>query len=259
MGENKIRIILADDNREFCQLLKEHLDSHSDLSVLGVAHNGVEALEMLSDKSPDIIVLDNIMPHLDGIGVLERLRMMDLPHRPKVIMFTTFSQDDITRHAMDMGADYYIVKPFSFDTLVYRIRQLCNDQSSADYSYAGSVQAKGRDLGEEVTDMICDIGVPAHIKGYQYLREAIVLAIEDIDLLGAVTKELYPSIAKRFSTTPQRVERAIRHAVEVACERGNGDLIKSLFGHNRELLRKPTNSEFIATIADKLRMRRKAS
>ncbi|MGI5838847.1 MAG: sporulation transcription factor Spo0A [bacterium] len=258
MGEKKVRIVIADDSQEFRQVLKDYLCRQPDMEVTGVAGNGAEAVEILPGADADVLLLDNIMPHLDGIGVLERMQQMQLPHRPKVIMLTAFGQENVARQVMATGADYYIMKPFSLDTLAHRIRQISSGQAPCSYAPAPLPDGR-RDPGEEVTNLIRDIGVPAHIKGYQYLRAAILLALEDMEIMGAVTKELYPSVAKRFATTPERVERAIRHAIEVACDRGNADLLRALFGQQRMRQNKPTNSEFIATAADKLRMQLKVS
>jgi two-component system response regulator (stage 0 sporulation protein A) len=255
MGESRIRVLVADDNREFCQLLKEHFEKQADMELVGIAHNGAEVVEMLPAKNPDVIVLDIIMPHLDGIGVLEKMALMNLAKRPKTIMLTAFGQESITQRVIGMGADYYILKPFNLDTLIHRVRQLSGGHVSQPL-----VQVKSRSLDVEVTNVIHEIGVPAHIKGYLYLREAIMLVVNEVELLGAVTKELYPTIAEKYSTTPSRVERAIRHAIEVAWSRGNMELINTLFGYTVNLERgKPTNSEFIAMVADKLRMQLKAS
>ena len=214
---------------------------------------------MLKEQVPDVLVLDIIMPHLDGIGVLEKLPQLDLPRRPRIIMLTAFGQEDITSRVVALGADYYVLKPFNLDILVNRIRQLAaNEPVSKPMVAAG--QSKTRSLDIEVTNIIHQLGVPAHIKGYLYLREAILMVIQEIELLGAVTKELYPLIAERYNTTASRVERAIRHAIEVAWSRGNVDMITNFFGYTIDLERgKPTNSEFIAMIADRLRMDNKVS
>jgi len=250
-----IRVMVADDNREFCEVLRTYIEGQQDMELVGVAHNGTEVLEQLDRKLPNVIILDIIMPHLDGIGVLERLVSLNLPQRPKVIVLTAIGQESITQRMVELGADYYILKPFSLEVLANRVRQLAN---SAPRSGVRQVRAKSMDM--EVTSIIHEIGVPAHIKGYMYLREAILMVIERIDLLGAITKELYPSIAMKFKTTPSRVERAIRHAIEVAWSRGNLEVINNLFGYTVNLERgKPTNSEFIAMVADKLRIELKAS
>ena len=179
---------------------------------------------------------------------------MDLPKRPKIIMLTAFGQENITQRVAALGADYYVLKPFSLDVLASRIRQLAANEQVA----KPAVTQRVRSLDVEVTNIIHQLGVPAHIKGYLYLREAILMVVNEIELLGAVTKELYPLIAEKYNTTASRVERAIRHAIEVAWSRGNVETITNLFGYTIDLERgKPTNSEFIAMIADKLRMESK--
>ncbi len=243
------RVLVADDNREFCELLSQYVQSQSDFELAGVAQNGRQVLELVQAQKPDVVVLDIIMPHLDGIGVLEQLNAMGMDRRPKVIMLTAFGQESIAQRVVALGADYYILKPFDLAVLAKRIRQIANGHS------VRAAASDGRTLDVEVTEVLHDIGIPAHIKGYLYLREAICLVVQRVELLGGVTKELYPSIAKRYQTTPSRVERAIRHAIEVAWNRGNVDLIHTLFGHTVNSDRgKPTNSEFIAMVADKLRM-----
>ncbi|MDQ7792974.1 MAG: sporulation transcription factor Spo0A [bacterium] len=247
--------MVADDNREFCEVLRSYIDGQGDMELVGLVHNGKEVLEELERKSPNVIILDIIMPHLDGIAVLERMATMNLARRPKVVILTAIGQESITQRTVELGADYYILKPFNLEVLGNRVRELA---SSGVRSVSRPV--KSRSLDMEVTNVIHEIGIPAHIKGYMYLREAILMVIDRIDLLGAITKELYPSIAIKFKTTPSRVERAIRHAIEVAWSRGNLEVINSLFGYTINLDRgKPTNSEFIAMVADKLRMELKAS
>ncbi len=253
MGK-EIKIVIADDNREFCELLREFFGQEENLKLVGVAHNGLEALELVEEHKPDILVLDIIMPHLDGIGVLEKLGGES--GRPKVIMLTAFGQESITQRAVELGADYYILKPFDFTVLATRITQLADGVVS---TYAAPA-VKTKNLDVAVTNIIHQMGVPAHIKGYQYLREAILMVIQEVNLLGAVTKELYPMIAQKFMTTPSRVERAIRHAIELAWDRGNVEMMNKFFGYTINLERgKPTNSEFIAMVADKLRIGAKVS
>jgi two-component system response regulator (stage 0 sporulation protein A) len=252
--QKQISVMIADDNKEFCDLVCEYLEEQPDLKVEGVAYNGERIIELLGETVPDVLVLDIIMPHLDGIGVLERLVAMDLPKRPKIIMLTAFGQENITQRVAALGADYYVLKPFSLDVLASRIRQLAANEQVA----KPAVTQRVRSLDVEVTNIIHQLGVPAHIKGYLYLREAILMVVNEIELLGAVTKELYPLIAEKYNTTASRVERAIRHAIEVAWSRGNVETITNLFGYTIDLERgKPTNSEFIAMIADKLRMESK--
>ncbi|MEK3881535.1 sporulation transcription factor Spo0A [Paenibacillus sp. PL2-23] len=269
---HKIEVLLADDNREFTNLLSEYISEQSDMTVSGVAYNGEEVIRHLeqSRNVPDILILDIIMPHLDGLGVLERLREMNLSPMPKIIMLTAFGQENITQKAVQLGASYYILKPFDMEILANRIRQLVGNSSftsSSSYSTGSSTVksnvvplAKGKNLDANITSIIHEIGVPAHIKGYQYLREAITMVYNNIEILGAITKTLYPAIAEKFKTTPSRVERAIRHAIEVAWTRGNIDSISHLFGYTINISKsKPTNSEFIAMVADKLRIEHKVS
>ena len=267
----RIEVLLADDNREFTNLLSEYISEQSDMMVTGVAYNGEEVLRLLEEsrKAPDVLILDIIMPHLDGLGVLERLRDMNLNPMPKIIMLTAFGQENITQKAVQLGASYYILKPFDMEILANRIRQLVNNTDlSSSASYGTVLQkspnvvpiSKSKNLDANITSIIHEIGVPAHIKGYQYLREAITMVYNNIEILGAITKTLYPAIAEKFKTTPSRVERAIRHAIEVAWTRGNIDSISHLFGYTVNMSKsKPTNSEFIAMVADKLRIEHKVS
>jgi two-component system response regulator (stage 0 sporulation protein A) len=266
----KIRVLIGDDNREFCELLREYVEAQSDMELVGMAHQGMDVLEAIKQEQPDVLILDIIMPHLDGIGVLEQLARLDLPKRPKVVMLTAFGQENITQKVLEMGADYYVLKPFSLDVLGTRLRQLAGIAPSPATPPPIPVTApqrpgvvlplRTRNLDNDVTVIIQEIGIPPHIKGYRYLREAILLVVNRVELLGSITKELYPTIARNHATTPSRVERAIRHAIEVAWSRGNQEVLQGLFGHTVNRDRgKPTNSEFIAMVADRLRMDPKAS
>jgi two-component system, response regulator, stage 0 sporulation protein A len=260
----KIKVCVVDDNRELVGLLEEYISSQEDMEVAGVAHNGQDCLDILEQTQPDVLVLDIIMPHLDGLAVLEKMRELNLNALPNVIMLTAFGQEDVTKKAVDLGASYFILKPFDMDNLASHIRQVSGKSSSflrkPAPSYRPQAEAKPKNLDASITSIIHEIGVPAHIKGYLYLREAISMVYNDIELLGSITKVLYPDIAKKFNTTASRVERAIRHAIEVAWSRGNIDSISSLFGYTVSMTKaKPTNSEFIAMVADKLRLEHKAS
>ncbi|ATW24063.1 sporulation transcription factor Spo0A [Candidatus Formimonas warabiya] len=252
MGD-RIKTLIADDNREFCEILKDYFLEQDDFQLCGVANNGVEAVEMVEKLEPDILVLDIIMPHLDGIGVLEKLGYLSLSNKPKVIILTALGQESMTQRAVELGADYYVLKPFDLEVLGNRIRQLAKGQSATTHA-----PVKTKNLDVEVTNIIHQMGVPAHIKGYQYLRDAILLVIDEVNLLGAITKELYPMIAQKYNTTASRVERAIRHAIELAWDRGNVEMMNKFFGYTINVERgKPTNSEFIAMVADKLRISQK--
>lgn len=264
MGK-KIKIIIADDNRNLCQMLQNYLQGQDDLSVMGVAFNGLEAWDLIQSQEPDLIIIDLVMPNLDGLGVLERINARTSATRPKIIMLTAFGQESLTHQAMMLGVDYFILKPFDLDVLTKRIHSLTQDVPSTPShmsSTAPIVSTSGSmlNLSVEVTTMMHQIGIPAHVKGYQYIRDAILMVVEDVSLLGAVTKELYPGIAKKYDTAPSRVERGIRHAIELAWERGHTDTLKRIFGYSMNIERqKPTNSEFIALLADKLRVMSKVS
>jgi two-component system response regulator (stage 0 sporulation protein A) len=252
-----IRVILADDNREFTELLQEYLNDQHDIEVVGVAFNGNDVLNLLNHTLPDVLILDIVMPHLDGLAVLEQIRSMNLPVMPKIIMLTAFGQEEITKKAVELGASYYILKPFDMEVLANRLRQVAGQAPSVPNLQfrPPSLPPKGKNLDQNITNIIHEIGVPAHIKGYLYLREAITMVYNDVELLGSITKILYPEIAKKFNTTASRVERAIRHAIEVAWSRGNMESIGKLFGYTVSNSKaKPTNSEFIAMVADKLRI-----
>ena len=259
---NGIKIIVADDNHNFCHMLQNYLQAQEDLNIVGVAYNGLEAWELILSHDPDLLILDQVMPNLDGLGVLERINTRTTMTRPKIIMLTAFGQESLTNQAMSLGVDYFILKPFDLDILSKRIRFLTQDmQSSAPTKFSSSVSPSGSvlrndlNLNVEVTKLMHQIGIPAHVKGYQYIRDAILMVVEDVSLLGAVTKELYPGIAKRFNTASSRVERGIRHAIELAWERGQTDTLKRIFGYSMNIERqKPTNSEFIALLAEKFRV-----
>ncbi|MDR1070433.1 MAG: sporulation transcription factor Spo0A [Gracilibacteraceae bacterium] len=260
-----ISVVLADDNRELVNMLQEYIESQADMRLAGKAYNGNDALTLIEIEKPDVVILDMIMPHMDGLGVLERLTELGL--KPRVIVLTSFGQETMTQRAVQMGADYYILKPFDLETLGKRIRQLTDPageetallrrQLRSLESEAETEKEKidARNLDMEATKMIQFMGVPAHVKGYQYLRDAIVAVAKNMNLLSGVTKELYPMIAKQYGTTPSRVERAIRHAIELAWDRGNSDFLNRFFGYTLNFERgKPTNSEFIAMVADKMRV-----
>ena len=271
MENSKISVLIADDNKEFCSILNDYLLNQRDIVVTGIAKDGREAVELVVEKKPDLVILDIIMPHLDGLGVLEKLNTMNLEKVPRIIILSAVGQDKITQQAIKLGADYYTVKPFDMEVFTKRIREMFNNvsdtESTSRFSHSSSMISSNEnrskppiDLETEITNIIHEIGVPAHIKGYMYLREAITMVVNDMELLSAVTKELYPSIAKKYNTTASRVERAIRHAIEVAWGRGQIEAINRLFGYTVHTEKgKPTNSEFIAIIADKLRLKNKVS
>ena len=267
----KITILIADDNADFATTLVGHLSKENDMEVVGIARDGKEAYEKILEMKPDVLLLDVIMPYLDGLGVLEKLNAAKIEKRPTCIMLSAVGQTKITQKAISLGAEYYVVKPFDIDVLINRIRDIKNykptptskidncytvRETKSKYIEINSIDKKNQEnLEALVTNIIHEIGVPAHIKGYQYLREAIMMVVQDIDIINQITKQLYPEIAEKYRTTPSRVERAIRHAIEVAWARGKNDAVESIFGYMVSAAKgKPTNSEFIAMIADKLRL-----
>ncbi|NLO22109.1 MAG: sporulation transcription factor Spo0A [Syntrophomonadaceae bacterium] len=261
---NQIKVLVADDNREFCGILKSYFSNDPDFQLIDVCTNGMEVIKVLQKEEVQVLILDLIMPYMDGIGVLEKINSMNLEKRPRIIILTAFGQENITQKAVQLGVDYYILKPFDLDVLGDRVRQVVSDIKGEDSPVAMASTAtpirNSRNLEVEVTRVIHEIGVPAHVKGYQYLRDAIMLVVDEINYLGAVTKELYPTIAQKYDTTPSRVERAIRHAIELAWDRGDVDKINKVFGYTISGEKgKPTNSEFIAIIADRLRLENKVS
>lgn len=259
----KISVCLADDNQELIQLMEDYFESQQqDIEVVGTAYNGQDCLEIVEDVEPDVLVLDIIMPHMDGLAVLGQLKEIEHAQVPNVVMLTAFGQEEVMKKAVDLGASYFILKPFDLDNLADRIRQVEGTDITAQPQQKrfAKKEQKKKDLESSITNIIHEIGVPAHIKGYMYLREAITMVYNDIELLGSITKVLYPDVAKKYSTTASRVERAIRHAIEVAWTRGNIESISALFGYTVNISKaKPTNSEFIAIVADRLRLEHKAS
>ncbi len=264
--QEKIKVVIADDNIEFAQIVKNFLNKKEDIEVIDIAKDGEEAVKMLVEKEPDVALLDVIMPQLDGIGVLEKLNAMPKKLKTQFIMLSAIGQDVITQRTVMLGAQYYMLKPFDLELLAKRLREIKNGMVEAPKAFGiplrkMSYMPQGReDLESSITNIIHEVGVPAHIKGYQYIREAITLAVNDIDVINSVTKQLYPTLAKKFKTTPSRVERAIRHAIEVAWTRGSMDTNNEMFGNTISATKgKPTNSEFIAMIADKLRLEMKSA
>ena len=269
----KVKVIIADDNPDFVNTLMENLEKEEGLEVVGIARDGREAVALILEKQPDIVLLDVIMPHLDGLGVLESLQTSGIEKMPMCIMLSAVGQDKVTQKAINLGAEYYIVKPFDIQLLIKRIKDFkYYEPGTIKGNYASreikpkyiqiSPENKKDENGIEalVTNVIHEVGVPAHIKGYQYLREAIIMVVNNIDVINQITKQLYPEIASKYGTTPSRVERAIRHAIEVAWGRGQTDTVENIFGYTVSAAKgKPTNSEFIAMIADKLRLELKTA
>ena len=270
---DKIKILIADDNYEFGMTLKNYLSNDENIEIIGVARDGEEAYSDIVRLKPDVALLDVIMPHLDGIGVLEKLNKSKLEKEPVKIMVSAVGQDKITQKAIALGADYYVVKPFDISLLTQRIKEIkmedpenirnltINKEIKSPYITISKKEENNKEnLEAAVTNIIHEVGVPAHIKGYQFLREAIIMSVNNIEMINQITKQLYPDIATKYSTTPSRVERAIRHAIEVAWGRGDQKITENIFGYTVSADKgKPTNSEFIAMIADKLSLELKSA
>ena len=261
----EVNVAIADDNERILDMLGEIIEQDHDLNLIGKANNGEDVYTLIKEKQPDVVLLDLIMPKMDGLSVMDTVnRDHDIRKHPSFIIITAVGQERITEDAFRKGASYYILKPFSNQMVLDKIREAGKYHVPEAKSFApvGNAEASEPKINLEnrVTDMIHEIGIPAHIKGYHYLREAIILAIKDHDIINAVTKQLYPTVAKKHDTTSSRVERAIRHAIEVAWDRGDVDTLNSYFGYTIHNAKgKPTNSEFIAMIADRLRLQLKIS
>ena len=255
---SSIRIAIAEDNDELRSYMVQYFQKQQEIAVVGEAANGLDALKMLQDKQADVLLLDMIMPSLDGFGVLDHIQRMPAEKRPRVIAVTALGRDDFIRRAVDLGVVYYMIKPVDLPVLQERILDVAQNQPALPME-GRILAASGQSLDDRISNIFLAMGIPAHIKGYQYLREAIKLVIETPAMIGGITKELYPAIARRFGTTSSKVERAIRHAIEVAWSRGRVDTLNKAFGCEvAQPDEKPTNGEFIALIADKLSMEHSA-
>jgi two-component system response regulator (stage 0 sporulation protein A) len=259
--ETKTRVLIADSGEDFRLLLTDIIEAEGDMEVVGTAADGIEALVRITETHPDVLLLDLVPTKLDGLGVLQKIP--ETGEKPAAIVISGFFNEHVLTEAAELGAYYFMPKPCDIPALLSRIRQISSafsNKAAISARQGVTIQRSEQSLEAVVTDVIHEIGVPAHIKGYQYLREAIILTINDMDIINAVTKVLYPEVAKKFNTTPSRVERAIRHAIEVAWDRGDIETLQKFFGYTVSNIKgKPTNSEFIAMIADCLSLRRKAA
>ena len=246
--ENKRTVLLADANEDFRAMLRTVIEKSEEFTVVGDTGDGMEALALLERQEPELAVIDLVLPGTDGVGLLRQAR--EQGRKTRVFVLSAFCTDQVVAEAMGLGAAYFLPKPCEPEALLDRMRSLFGQQAAPEEWAAA--------LKNQVTAIIHEIGVPAHIKGYQYLREAIIIAVNDMEVINAVTKVLYPAVAKRFATTPSRVERAIRHAIEVAWDRGDLETLQKYFGYTVSNAKgKPTNSEFIAMIADRLLLERR--
>lgn len=243
-------VLIIDDNEGLVDMIEEYFDEKPDIKVVLKAKDGQEGIKIIDKKKQefDLILLDLIMPNKDGINVLEYMKKKKI--KKPVIVLTSYNSPDVIRKVSEMGVSYFMLKPFELEELEKRINDAIKNTNSGEL-----LELYSNNLQISITKTLHELGVPSHIKGYQYIREGITLVYKNPELIGGITKELYPEIAKKFQTTVSRVERAIRHAIEVSWNRGNWDLMEEIFGHSVDIDKaKPTNSEFIVTIADKLRL-----
>ena len=254
-----LSVAIADDNQRILDMLDDIIQTDKELDLVGKAKNGEEMCQIIKDRQPDVVLLDLIMPKMDGLTVMEQVNKQEfVDKRPYFIVLTAVGQEKITEEAFNKGANYYIMKPFNHTILLDRIKSIRKKPAVFEKKNEESIQevsSRRENLESRVTNMLHEIGIPAHIKGYHYLRDAIMMAVNDMDVLNAITKILYPTVAKKYRTTSSRVERAIRHAIEVAWSRGKLDTLDELFGYTVSTGKgKPTNSEFIALIADTIQL-----
>ena len=253
--DNVTTVIIADNTEEFCTNLTAALQRAGGFQVLGTANDGEQAIRMTTERKPDVLVLDLMLAKQDGLSVLKAISSME--HRPVTLATSRFVTDYVASAAANLGVRYLMMKPCDMTALVERLEEIRGGESQRQ---PAARRTGTTSIESMVTNIIHEIGVPAHIKGYQYLREAIIIAVNDMDVINAITKVLYPQVAKTFQTTPSRVERAIRHAIEVAWDRGDLDTLQRFFGYTVSNTKgKPTNSEFIALIADKLQLQLKGA
>ena len=252
-----IKIILADDSMDFCEMLHMQLENYTGIQVVGKVQDGQELLTQIWEKQPDMIVVDAMLSKKDGLSVIRALQEAHLKKMPSVFVVSSFSSERMMAEAMALKVSYFTIKPCDLADLARRIA--AHNTAMPVFNDPGKNLPPEVELEMRVTNIIHDIGVPAHIKGYQYLREAIIMTVKDMDIINAITKVLYPTVAKRYKTTSSRVERAIRHAIEVAWDRGDVEVLNGFFGYTVSNVKgKPTNSEFISMIADRIRLEQKA-
>jgi two-component system response regulator (stage 0 sporulation protein A) len=256
--ENQIKMLIAEDQAEFHRENTEVFEQYS-IQPHFCEKDGVAILETITQSNPDVVLLDLFMPRLDGIGVMNNaMKSMKTP--PMFIIMSSFDSPVLEREVMNAGASYFVLKPFQFEDLCERVLRMREGYSTKKTLFPAQKPSLGATMEVKVTEILHQIGVPAHIKGYHYLRDSIIMSVENPEIINAVTKQLYPSVAKKYQTTSSRVERAIRHAIEVAWDRGDVDILNSYFGYTIHNSRgKPTNSEFIAMISDKLRLQMKSA
>lgn len=255
MGVGKVRVLVADDNADFCSMLCDFFSAKPQLEVVGVVHDGREVISALKQNPVDVLLLDVIMPQFDGLAVLEELKRTGSKGNTKILMLSAFGQETMTQKAVELGADYFVIKPFDLDVLVRRILEIANGPDIP-VRKTGAVVTEAE---RQVSRIFAELGIPAHFRGYLYLREAVLMAITDPGVVNGITKKLYPTIAGRFNTTRHRVERSMRFAIERAWSTGSIDSLNGYFGFSVDGRKgKPTNACFIAKIADQVRLGLKA-
>jgi len=260
MLESRISVVLVDDNVEFTAVVEEFLSRQPDMAVIGRAYNGKAAIELIEEVHPDVVVLDMVMPHLDGLGVIEYIQAAGLRRRPRIMVVSAIGLETTAAGILAAGADYYLAKPFDLSVLAERIRRLAAIPPDIRPSERPSVPARTPSLEFEASRALREIGIPANLKGYVYLRDAIILALTEGDMPASITHVVYPAIASRHNTTASRVERSMRHAIETAWTRSDINTLDDVFGHTVDAEKgRPTNSAFIARIADKIRLDRATS
>lgn len=253
-----IRVVVAEDNAALSHMISQVLGEQEGLEVVGVAQDGAQALRLVEETAPDVLVCDMIMPQMDGYAVLERLQDTQQERRPGVIALTALGRDDFIARAVNLGVSYYMVKPFDFSVLTRRVFEVAGQRAPMPAGEAQPAAQQGGSTEERIANLFLTVGIPAHIKGYQYLREAVQMVMEEPDRMRRITKELYPGIARRFDTTPSKVERAIRHAIEVAWNRGRAEALDEAFGRGVcRLEEKPTNGELIALVVERVGVEKK--
>ena len=260
----KLNVAIADDNEKMIDLLETLIKEDNELELVGHANNGADIYDIIKEKEPDVVLLDICLPVLDGLGVMEQIRESGECPDTLFVIVTSVGSQRLIRCAFELGASFYVLKPYNSEQLIARIHQIYNRRKEVQTEISKDLiciqnreglSGAANNIESDVTDIIRDIGIPANIKGYQYIREGIIMAVNDVNMLNYITKLLYPTIAKKYKTTSSSVERAIRHAIEVAWSRGQIDVINDIFGYTVNAGKgKPTNSEFIALIADKLRI-----
>lgn len=251
---DKIRVMLADDNQSILHLLREFFLRKEDIELVAAVSDGTEITEAVRLNRPDVLVMDIIMPRRDGFMALEELSHLEENLRPKIIVLTGLARDDFIMRAISLGASYYMVKPFDMHLLYSRILEIAGGISAGHQAAAAENRNQTETVDEQITNLFLTLGIPAHIKGYQYLREAVHMVIDNHDIINRITKELYPGIASRFDTSASKVERAMRHAIEVAWSRGRLDTVNKMYGYKVfDAMDKPTNGEFISCVSEKIR------